>query len=184
MLFRSQLEFTQIDIEASFITREDIIGLAERLMQALWAEAGIAVTTPFPRMSYAEAMERYGCDRPDLRYGLAIEDLTPHVSGSESGIIQSAIAAGGRVRGIRVPGGAAWSRKQVDELEAIAKAAQEVRVTEEVAGVLGELRAWLAGERTYVSDRRWVKITWLLKVASAAEGRQAVAVWDLWLLPW
>ncbi|HEU4381879.1 MAG TPA: AAA family ATPase [Anaeromyxobacteraceae bacterium] len=68
--------------------------------------------------------------------------------------------------------------------EAIASAALEVRLPEEVAGVLGELRAVLAGERTYVSDRRWVKITWLLKVAAASEGRAAVSLWDLWLLPW
>jgi aspartyl-tRNA synthetase len=74
-------------------------------------------------MSYADAMERYGCDRPDLRYGLAIEDLTAPFRGSESSIIQQALASGGRVRGVRVPGGAAWSRKQVDELEAIAKSA-------------------------------------------------------------
>jgi len=118
-----QLEFTQIDIEASFIGREDIITMAEGLVRALWAEAGIAVETPFPRMSYAEAMERYGCDRPDLRYGLEIRDLTAVFRGSESGIIQSALAAGGRVRAIVVPGGGAWSRKQVDELEAIAKQA-------------------------------------------------------------
>jgi aspartyl-tRNA synthetase len=118
-----QLEFTQIDIEASFIGREDIIAMAEGLIQALWAEAGITITTPFPRMSYAEAMERYGCDRPDLRYGLEIEDLTAHFATSESGIIRSALEAGGRVRGIRVPGAATWSRKQVDELEAIAKGA-------------------------------------------------------------
>jgi aspartyl-tRNA synthetase len=118
-----QLEFTQIDIEASFITREDIIAMSEGLLQALWAEGGVQITTPFPRMSYADAMEHYGCDRPDLRYGLEIADLTPHFAGSESGIIQSALAAGGRVRGIRAPGAAGWSRKQVDELEAIAKGA-------------------------------------------------------------
>ncbi|MHB1298532.1 MAG: aspartate--tRNA ligase, partial [Gemmatimonadaceae bacterium] len=115
-----QLEFTQIDIEASFITREDIIVMAEALMQALWKEGGVEVATPFPRMTYADAMERYGCDRPDLRYGLEIEDLTPVFQGSESGIIQSALGAGGRVRGIRVNGAAQWSRKQVDELEAVA----------------------------------------------------------------
>jgi aspartyl-tRNA synthetase len=68
-------------------------------------------------------MERYGCDRPDLRYGLVLEDLTALFSASESGIIKGALAAGGRVRGIRVHGAAAWSRKQVDELEAIAKSA-------------------------------------------------------------
>jgi aspartyl-tRNA synthetase len=118
-----QLEFTQIDIEASFITREDIITMSEGLMQALWAEAGITVTTPFRRMSYADAMERYGCDRPDLRYGLELRDVSPAFAGSESGIIQSALAAGGRARGLVVPGAATWSRKQVDELEAIAKGA-------------------------------------------------------------
>ena len=118
-----QLEFTQIDIEASFISREDIIALSEGLIAALWAEGGVKVETPFPRMSYADAMERYGCDRPDLRYDLAIADLTPAFRASESSIIQQAISGGGRVRGIRVPGAAAWSRKQVDELEAIAKSA-------------------------------------------------------------
>jgi aspartyl-tRNA synthetase len=118
-----QLEFTQIDIEASFITREDIITMSEGLIAGLWAEAGVEVQTPFPRMSYGDAMERYGCDRPDLRYGLQIEDLTAAFASSESGIIKGALEAGGRVRGIRVPGAAAWSRKQVDELEAIAKKA-------------------------------------------------------------
>jgi len=118
-----QLEFTQIDIEASFITREDIITMSEGLIAGLWAEAGVEVQTPFPRMTYADAMERYGCDRPDLRYGLEIEDLTSVFATSESSIIKGALEAGGRVRGIRVPNAAAWSRKQVDELEAIAKKA-------------------------------------------------------------
>ena len=68
--------------------------------------------------------------------------------------------------------------------QAIARAALEVRVTDEVAGVLGELRAFLASQQGYVSDRRWVKVVWLLKVAAAAEGRGAVSLWDLWLLPW
>jgi aspartyl-tRNA synthetase len=118
-----QPEFTQIDIEASFIQREDILALAEGLVQALWAEAGIAVETPFRRMAYAEAMERYGCDRPDLRYGLELSDVTAAFARLEFGVTQAAIAAGGRVRGLVIPGGAAWSRKQVDELEALAKGA-------------------------------------------------------------
>jgi aspartyl-tRNA synthetase len=144
-----QLEFTQIDIEASFITREDIIAMAEGLVQALWAEGGVTVATPFPRMSYAEAMERYGCDRPDLRYGLVIEDLSVHFAGSESGIITAALAAGGRVRGIRVPGGAAWSRKQVDELEAIAKHAGAgglIRLKAGAGGLEGPLAKFLSPE--------------------------------------
>jgi aspartyl-tRNA synthetase len=144
-----QLEFTQIDIEASFITREDILTMSEGLIRALWAEGGVTIETPFPRMSYADAMERYGCDRPDLRYGLEIADLTPQFAGSGSGIIQSALAAGGRVRGIRVPGAAGWSRKQVDELEAIAKGAGAgglVRLKRVGAQVEGPLAKFLSAE--------------------------------------
>jgi aspartyl-tRNA synthetase len=118
-----QPEFTQIDIEASFVRQDDILALAEGLVQALWREAGIEVTVPFPRMTYADAMERYGCDRPDLRYGLEIVDATAAFRPLDFGVTTSALAAGGRVRGVVVPGGAAWSRKQVDELEALAKGA-------------------------------------------------------------
>jgi aspartyl-tRNA synthetase len=118
-----QPEFTQIDIEASFIGRDDIIALSEGMVAAIWREAGHDVPSPFERMSYADAMERYGCDRPDLRYGLEIHDYTAAFRPLDFGVTTSAIDAGGRVRGIRVPGGAAWSRKQVDELDALAKGA-------------------------------------------------------------
>ncbi|HEY5085723.1 MAG TPA: aspartate--tRNA ligase, partial [Gemmatimonadaceae bacterium] len=118
-----QPEFTQIDIEASFIGREDIYSLTEGMLQALFATAGAEVTTPFHRMTYADAMESYGCDRPDLRYGLAIRDVTGLFAESDFAIARSVIAAGGRVRGIVIPGGAALSRKQVDEIELVAKGA-------------------------------------------------------------
>ena len=118
-----QPEFTQIDIEASFIEREDIFALAEGMVAAIWREAGHDVPTPFERMSYAECMERYGCDRPDLRYGLEVHDFTAAFAPLDFGVTKSVIEAGGRVRGIRVAGAAGWSRKQVDELEAVAKSA-------------------------------------------------------------
>jgi len=118
-----QPEFTQIDIEASFVTREDVLALAEGLIGALWKEAGHDVPARFERLTHADAMERYGSDRPDLRYGLGITDHTQAFRGVEFGITRAALEQGGRVRGIAVPGGAAWSRKQVDEIEAIAKAA-------------------------------------------------------------
>ena len=118
-----QPEFTQIDVEASFVTPDDVIAVAEGLIVALFAEAGVAVAAPFPRMTYADAMERFGIDRPDLRYGLELFDATPVFAGSEFAIARAAIAGGGRVRGIRVPGGAALSRKQVDEIESVAKSA-------------------------------------------------------------
>jgi aspartyl-tRNA synthetase len=118
-----QPEFTQIDIEASFITRPDIVRLSEGLISALWAVAGQTIPTPFPQMTYAEAMERFGSDRPDRRYGLEIQDATQVFAASEFGIAKQAIAAGGRVRGLVVPNGAVLSRKQVDEIEAQAKSA-------------------------------------------------------------
>ena len=118
-----QPEFTQIDIEASFVTREDIMAVAEGLICALWNAAGHTLQAPFRRMTYGDAMERYGCDRPDLRYGLEIRDLTPVFAASDLSFVKQAIDAGGRVRGIRVTGGASMSRKQTDELEAVAKSA-------------------------------------------------------------
>ena len=117
-----QPEFTQIDIEASFIAQDDIIALTEGLLSALWGEVGFEIPSSFQRMTHAEAMERYGCDRPDLRYGLEIFDASDVFRETEFSIARSAIAQGGRVRGIRVPGGAgSLSRKQLDDIEAGAK---------------------------------------------------------------
>ena len=118
-----QPEFTQIDIEASFIARDDLLTIAEALVAELWAVGGYDVQAPFPRMVYADAMERFGCDRPDLRYGLELHDVTAVFGASELSFIQAAIARGERVRGLRVPGGSAMSRKQTDELEQLAKSA-------------------------------------------------------------
>ena len=118
-----QPEFTQIDIEASFVAQDDVTRLAEKLIGALWEEGGSSVPDEIPRMAYADAMEKYGIDRPDLRYGLEIEDVSAVFRGVEFGITKGALDAGGRVRGIRVPGGASLSRKQQDEIEAVAKSA-------------------------------------------------------------
>lgn len=118
-----QPEFTQIDIEASFITQSDIMSLSEGLIAALWTEAGASTPTSFGRITYADAMERYGSDKPDLRYGVEIFDATDVFRGADFAITRAALEKGGRVRGIRVPGGAAFSRKQVDEIEADAKKA-------------------------------------------------------------
>jgi aspartyl-tRNA synthetase len=118
-----QPEFTQIDIEASFVQQEDILAMAEQLIAALWQEGGFSFPEQCARMTYADAMETYGCDRPDLRYGLPIKDYSQVFAALEFGVTTAALSAGARVRGIVVPGGAEWSRKQVDELEAVAKSA-------------------------------------------------------------
>jgi aspartyl-tRNA synthetase len=118
-----QPEFTQIDVEASFVGEEDIMRIAEGLIRALWREGDGEVPATIPRMPYADAMERYGIDRPDLRYGLEIADVSDVFRDTEFVVTKKALENGGRVRGIRVPGGASLSRKQVDELEAAAKSA-------------------------------------------------------------
>ena len=111
-----QPEFTQIDIEASFVIASDVHRVVERVLVALWEEADHSVSAPFPTMSYDDAMERYGTDKPDLRYGFTIEDLSATVQGRGFDAFDSALQDGGRVRGISVQGGAALSRKQLDLL--------------------------------------------------------------------
>jgi aspartyl-tRNA synthetase len=118
-----QPEFTQIDIEASFVGVDDVLRLCEGLIAALWTEIGVEVKAPFRRMTYLEAMEKYGTDKPDLRYGLEVFDASDVFRQSEFGITRSVLEQGHRVRGIRVPGGGALSRKQMDEVEAVAKSA-------------------------------------------------------------
>ncbi len=118
-----QPEFTQIDIEASFVTAEDVYDVLERLFGALWYEAGHTLAGPFPRLAHAEALDRYGTDKPDRRFDLELADLSEDFAGRGFAAFDDARARGGRVRGIRVPGGAALSRKQVDGLIAAAKQA-------------------------------------------------------------
>ena len=132
-----QPEFTQIDIEASFIEPEDIITLTEGMLAAQFRESGQEIPARFERLNYADAMERFGSDRPDLRYALELFDASDAFRGSDFGITNSALAAGGRVRGIRIPGGAALSRKQVDEIEAIAKSAGAGGLTRLKRGATG-----------------------------------------------
>lgn len=109
-----QPEFTQVDIEMSFIDEETIYGLIEGLFEILFPLAGIEIQTPFQRMTYAEAMARYGSDRPDLRFGLEIHELTHLLGGSGFRGFQATVESGGVIRGFRIPGAAAASRKQVD----------------------------------------------------------------------
>jgi aspartyl-tRNA synthetase len=117
-----QPEFTQIDIEASFVGQDDILAVLEEVLVELWAEGGATVSRPFRRLTYREAMERFGIDKPDLRFGLEIRDLGSIVDAASAPFVHDALAAGGRLRGLVAPGGAALSRKELDELAALAKA--------------------------------------------------------------
>ena len=118
-----QPEFTQLDLEMSFIEDEDILNLMERLFIALvkTIRQDMKITEPFPRFSYADVMDRYGTDKPDLRFGLELKDLSDIAAQTTFGIFNSAIADGGKVKGICAPGCAAYSRKQLEDLNQLAR---------------------------------------------------------------
>ena len=113
-----QPDFTQIDLEMSFVERDDVIAVNEGLLQRLWKELlGVEIKTPFRRMTYREAMDRYGSDKPDLRFGLELVDLSDTLRGCGFKVFASALEEGGSVRAIKVPGGAQkLSRKEIDSL--------------------------------------------------------------------
>jgi aspartyl-tRNA synthetase len=116
-----QPEFTQIDVEMSFASPELVFSLIEPLMREVFRLIGHEPQGPFERMSYSDAMNRYGSDKPDLRAGLPIEDLSALFGDSSFGPFRDALAANGAVRAIAVPGGARFSRREIDELTGQAK---------------------------------------------------------------
>ncbi|MCU0303353.1 MAG: aspartate--tRNA ligase [Thermoanaerobaculales bacterium] len=110
-----QPEFSQIDLEASFVTEEDLYTLIEGLFERIFPLVGIDCATPFPRMTYERALEGFGSDRPDTRFGLELVELAPIAEGCRFEVLERA-AATGRVKGLVLPGGAGLSRKQLDAL--------------------------------------------------------------------
>ena len=119
-----QPEFTQLDVEMSFVEQEDVLQLIEQLMTELITAVTPhkRVLSPFPRLTYQEAMERFGSDKPDLRLGMELVDVSELVRESEFGVFANAVASGGQVKAIRVPGCAGYTRKQLDELNEVARA--------------------------------------------------------------
>ncbi len=116
-----QPEFTQVDLEISYATEDLVFATLEPLMQCLMALIGREAPRPFLRLPYAEAIATYGSDKPDLRCGMEIKDLSAAFTASAFSVFREAIATGGEVRGFAVPGGARYSRRELDELVAQAK---------------------------------------------------------------
>ena len=117
-----QPEFTQLDLEMSFVDRADVLALIEELFATLVEQlTSWRQTTPFRRLTYAEAMLRYGTDKPDLRFELPIVDVSDWAAGTEFQVFRSALAAGGVVRALRVPDAGGYSRRQLDELTELAR---------------------------------------------------------------
>jgi len=117
-----QPEHTQIDMEMAFVTPEDVFKVAEGMMAHLYKEVlGLEIETPFPQLTYAEVMNRWGIDKPDLRFGMELQDLSDTVKDCDFKVFADNVAKGGVVKGIVLEGGAGYSRKQIDELTDKAK---------------------------------------------------------------
>ncbi len=147
-----QPEFTQIDMEMSFVDVEDVLAVGEGLMKHIFKTVlDVDLPTPLPRLRYTEAMERFGSDKPDVRFGMELIDLSEAVRGCGFGVFTSALEGGGTVRGITAKGGAAvLSRKEMDKLTEMvrgigAKGLAWVRLTEE--GVLSSFGKFMTPEQ-------------------------------------
>ncbi|HET6820701.1 MAG TPA: aspartate--tRNA ligase [Candidatus Limnocylindria bacterium] len=148
-------EFTQLDLEMSFVAEADVMDTVERMVKRVSRDVlpdRPILNDPFPRITYADALERYGSDKPDIRFGMELADLTETVRGLDFRVFAEPIAAGGRVRGITAPGCAGYSRKQLDELTDVAKrhgAAGLVHVAVAADGTLhGAASRFLEGHET------------------------------------
>jgi len=145
-----QPEFTQIDIEMSFVGPEDVQALAEAMVAyAVREAAGVEVTRPFPRLTYADAMRRYGSDKPDLRFGVEIAEVGELFADSPFRVFAQAAASGGVVRALCAPGAAGYSRRETAELEEIARTAGAgglVPVHLDASGARGPLARHLTPE--------------------------------------
>lgn len=116
-----QPEFTQLDLEMSFVGMEDVLALVENLLKDVFAVAGVTIQAPFERMTWHEAMDRYGSDKPDLRFDHAFTDLTDAFTTSEFGVFRQAVDQGGVIKALKVEGAADYARKELDDLQVDAK---------------------------------------------------------------
>ncbi len=169
-----QPEFTQIDLEMSFVDVEDVLAVGEGFMQHVFQTVlGVSVPTPLPRMTYTEAMERYGSDKPDIRFGMELQDISDVVRGSGFGVFDGALAAGGTVRAINAKQAAGvLTRKEIDKLTEHArgigaKGLAWVRWTAE-GGVTSSFGKFLSEETMQA----------LLQTMGAAEGDVILVVAD------
>lgn len=117
-----QPEFTQVDIEMSFVTEDDVMTMMEGVLHEVFEAVGLDLPTPLRRMPYAEAMDRYGCDRPDVRFGMLLHDITDIVRDTGFKVFASVAQAGGVVKAINAKGAGDWSRGDVEKLATIAEA--------------------------------------------------------------
>src|ERR1043166_5301787 len=117
-----QMEFTQVDVEASFVTREDIYALFEGMLKKVWKDVlGTEIPTPFPRMAFVDAMNRYGVDKPDVRFPLELVDFSETFKNSAFKVFQATVAGGGVIKAINAKGLADLTQGELKNLEDVAK---------------------------------------------------------------
>jgi aspartyl-tRNA synthetase len=174
-------EFTQLDLEMSFVDEEDVFSLMEPLFALLVREVhGVEVPTPFPRYTYQEVIDRFGSDKPDLRYGMELADLNDVFAGTAFNAFASVVTSGGRIQGIAAPGGGQLSRKELDDLITETKgrgAAGLVWLAVEDAGVRSPVEKHLAPEEIAgVLDRTGASAGDLVLIVADRPDRVAVAL--------
>ncbi len=175
-----QPEFTQIDLEMSFVDVDDVIAVQEGFLKRVFRELkGVELTTPFPRMSWQEAMDRFGSDKPDTRFGFELTDITDLVRNCEFKVFTDAIGAGGSVRGICITGGAGeYTRKKIDKLtEAVksygARGMVWIKVTDD--GISSSVNKFFSPEQLQqIADRFEAKAGDLILIVSDKNK----VVWD------
>jgi aspartyl-tRNA synthetase len=169
-----QPEFTQLDLEMSFVDRDDIISLVGDLYETLLRSLGSKpmMITPFPILTYREAIDRFGSDKPDLRFGMELVDLSDLFAGSEFKVFADALAAGGQVKAVVAQGCSGFSRKQIDDLGEIAKR----------YGAKGLVTvAWLEDggiKSSAAKHLRGQEVDWIMDRAQVAAGDLALIVAD------
>ena len=136
-----QPEFTQVDLEMSFVNQDEVITMVEGLVKEAFKAAGVEITTPLKRITWQEAMDRFGSDKPDTRFGLELFDIGDIILQSNFDIVKKTLENGGIVRGIRIPGGASYSRKDIDDITKLAvsfgaKALANIIYNEELLNLL------------------------------------------------
>jgi aspartyl-tRNA synthetase len=170
-----QMEFTQVDVEASFVTREDIYALFEGMLKKVWKDVlGTDIPTPFPRMAFHEAMNRYGVDKPDVRFGLELVDLSETFKNSAFKVFQSTVAGGGAVKALNAKSLADVTQGELKNLEEIAKSLG----AKGLAFIKIEAGEWKSPIVKFFSDAEKAELTKQLNIAEGDIIFFAAAPWE------
>ncbi len=170
-----QMEFTQVDVEASFVTREDIYALFEGMLKKVWLDVlGTDIPTPFPRMSYDDAMNRYGVDKPDVRFGMELVDFTETFRTSSFKVFQGTVASGGAIKGLNAKGLADLTQGELKNLEDTAKSLG----AKGLAFIKVEGGEWKSPIVKFFSDAEKATLTQQLGIAEGDIVFFAAAPWE------